>query len=94
MDDYLLRIGMAVDNDDVFVLRMKSACAIFDVSYTRALGFQIAKSVVTDIRVTDGPVIDTSQVKDQAILDALTKAIPGAETYIIEPEANEGVTDG
>ena len=94
MDDYLLRIGMAVDNDDVFVLRIKSACSILGVDYSRALGFVVARAVAKDIKVMEGPAISTAGVKDQDILNAVAGASPGAETYTIEPEANKGVTDG
>ena len=76
----LLRIAFAIDNDDIFVLRLKAACALSGVEYTRELAFKIALHVVDQITSTDGLDVNTRGVDDIRILEAIQNAHNEADT--------------
>lgn len=69
----LLKVGMAIDNDDLFVIRLKAACALTGVEYNRTLGLQIASYVTDQIDILDGPSVLTQRVDDARILEALSE---------------------
>ena len=76
----LLKIGMAVDNDELFVIRVKAACALTGVEYTRGLALRVASYVADQIEIEDGPMVSTAGVDDLKILEALTLVEPSADT--------------
>lgn len=86
----LTRISYAIDSDERFKLRLQAACTLSGVEYTRDLGFQIALRVVDQITSTDGDDINTSQVEDSRLLEALSATRPEAKTkevlHALEPK--------
>lgn len=71
---------MAVDNDELFVIRVKAACALTGVEYTRGLALRVASYVADQIEIEDGPMVSTAGVDDLKILEALTFVEPSADT--------------
>ena len=67
----LIAVGMALNNDDVFVLRLKTACSLIGVDYTQDLAEKAVVKVLDQIQVREGPAICTDAVEDSRILSAI-----------------------
>lgn len=68
----LIAVGMALDNDDVFVLRLKTAFSLVGAEYTRPNAQAVVLRVLDQIKITEaGPAISTSGVEDRRVLRAV-----------------------
>jgi len=83
MDSTLFKIARAVDGDDFFAMRVKIACELGGIPYTRDVLLTVAQAVADAITVDDAGAVSTSGVTDEAIITAL----PQAETAESETTA-------
>ena len=91
----LLKVGMAVDNDDLFVIRVRAACSLSGVEYSREVGLRVASFVTDQIDVLEGPSVSTVRVDDLRIIEALKRVNVDADTDGLGDRfAQSGVADG
>ncbi len=76
----LLKVSRAVNGDDWFIERIKTACILQGVDYSERLAMQVAHAVVDDIQVDAELTVTTTAVTDQAIETALTVLTSTPET--------------
>lgn len=76
MESNLFKIARAVDGDDFFAMRVKIACELGSIPYTREVLLTVAQAVADAITVDDAGAVSTSGVTD----DAIVAAMPRVET--------------
>jgi hypothetical protein len=79
MESNLLKIARAVDGDDLFAMRVKIACELKKITYSRDVLLTVAQAVADHITVDDAGAVDTTGVPDEAIIDALPAATQTGE---------------
>lgn len=67
----LLKIARAVDGDDLFAMRVRIACELANVEYTRPVLLHVARQVADTITCTPEGTVDTAGVDDEAIMTAI-----------------------
>lgn len=70
MNSDLLKIYRAVKGDDHFLWRIEAATWVIGVLYEPWIASVVAHEVVDSI-VLDGDAVDTTQVTDEQIIDAI-----------------------
>jgi len=80
MESNLFKIARAVDGDDFFAMRVKIACELNAVAYTRDVLLTVAQAVADAITVDDAGTVSTSDVTDDAIIAALPAATQAETT--------------
>lgn len=63
----LLKIARAVDGDEWFSVRVKIACELGGVPYSRNVALRVARACTNNIDVDEFQRVDTSAVPDEDI---------------------------
>lgn len=67
----LLKIARAVDGDDWFVTRVRIACDLQSVTYTRDVALRVAQACASAITLDQFQTVDTTGVSDDQITAAV-----------------------
>ena len=86
MDSVFLKAALAVDSDPWFLMRLKVACEMAGVDYTRHLGVAVASACAEWISVTHEMTVDTTGVTDEQISVAVAAYEPPAPEPAVTPE--------
>lgn len=92
----LMKIKRLVDGDDMFGWRVEAACWQVGVEYTKDVLKYVAadEDVLATTNLTPPDTIDSTEVPDGAILDAVEQykvENPVVEQPVTEPPTEEGV---